>query len=353
MHNTSGSTPNRIAIFRALKLGDMLCALPALRAIRAAWREAEIVLIALPWAEEFVDRFGRYLDGFRPFPGFPGLPERPPDIGRIPAFLSEMQAEAYDLAIQMHGSGRLTNPLIELFGAQRCAGFFRSGAYCPAPQTFLPWPERGLEIRRLLRLAEFLGAPAQGEHLEFPLRSSDVRRFRAVAQEDLEPGTYVCIHPGASVAGRRWPAERFAAVAEALARRGFRVVLTGGVGEEALARSVGRRLSGACLDLVGRTDLGALGALLAGARLLVCNDTGVSHLADALRVPSVVISTGDNPERWAPIDGRRHRVLCHPSGVEVGEAVAAADALLRGDEARARPIEPCPWRGPPCGQSGS
>ena len=58
------------------------------------------------------------------------------------------------------------------------------------------------------------------------------------------------------------------------------------------------------LDLAGRTTLGTLAAILERARMLVCNDTGVSHLADALSVPSVVISTGDNPERWAPVDRR-------------------------------------------------
>lgn len=341
-HDIRGWRPNRIAIFRALKLGDMLCTLPALRAIRAAWTEAEIVLIALPWAKEFADRFSRYLDGFRPFPGFPGLPECPADIGRIPSFLAEMQAEAFDLAIQLHGSGRLTNPIVELFGARRCAGFFQAGEYCPDPHTFLPWPERGLEIRRLLLLTEFLGAPAMGEELELPLHPSDLQRLQNVASEvNLRPGTYVCIHPGASVPERRWPAERFAAVARTLARRGARIVLTGVAGEEPLARSVSRQLPGACLDLVGRTDLGSLGALLAGARLLVCNDTGVSHLADALRVPSVVISTGGNPDRWAPVNSRRHRVLCRPSGeVEVAEAVAAAEALLQSDQSHAGPTAP-------------
>jgi hypothetical protein len=54
----------------------------------------------------------------------------------------------------------------------------------------------------------------------------------------------------------------------------------------------------------------------------------------------VVISTGANPERWAPSDGRRHRVLCRPTGVEVGEAVAAVDALLLMDEGGARPTDP-------------
>ena len=62
-------TPRRVLILRALKLGDLLVAVPAFRALRSAWPEAEIVLVGLPWAEALVERFPMYLDGCRAFPG--------------------------------------------------------------------------------------------------------------------------------------------------------------------------------------------------------------------------------------------------------------------------------------------
>src|SRR5262245_37572888 len=121
--------PARVVILRALQLGDLLCAVPAFRALRAALPDAEIVLVGLPWARVLVERFPHYLNGFREFPGYPGLPERPAQVERIPAFLTAMQAERFDLVLQMHGSGPFVNRLTVLFGARRCAGFYLPGDY--------------------------------------------------------------------------------------------------------------------------------------------------------------------------------------------------------------------------------
>ena len=127
----------------------------------------------------------------------------------------------------------------------------------------------------------------------------------------MSPGATSASTP-ARLPSRRWPPERFAAVADALAGDGFQIVLTGAAGEAPLTMAVRAAMRAPAVDLAGKTGLGSLGVLLRGAALLVCNDTGVSHIAAALRLPSVVIASGSDPARWAPIDGERHRVLAHP-----------------------------------------
>src|ERR671922_179562 len=107
-----------IAVLRALQLGDLLCAIPALRALRSALPQAEITLVGLPWAQTLRQRFAHIIDDLIALPGYPGLPEMPADRRAIPKFLAEMRRREFDLAIQLHGSGEITNPLLALFGAR-------------------------------------------------------------------------------------------------------------------------------------------------------------------------------------------------------------------------------------------
>src|SRR5438270_11768497 len=95
-HRLGDPPPRRVAVLRALQLGDLLVAVPAFRALRAALPAAEIMLVGLPWAATFVHRYAAYLDGFREFPGWPGLPERPVQLDRVPAFLRQLQEERFD-----------------------------------------------------------------------------------------------------------------------------------------------------------------------------------------------------------------------------------------------------------------
>jgi ADP-heptose:LPS heptosyltransferase len=303
------SALREIAVFRALQLGDLLCVVPALRALRAAAPQARITLVGLPWAESFVQRFHRYLDELLVFPGFPGLPESAPQLDKIPDFFARAQARRFDLATQLHGSGGLSNPLMVALGAARNAGFYAEGQYCPDTALFTHWADQEHEVLRYVHLMEFLGVPPQGTHLEFPLIDEDYDALSAAWPEWKQADDYVCIHPGARLPSRRWPPERFARVADGLAEQGLRVVLTGSDSERDIIDAVRRTMEAPSLDLSGRTSLGSLAALVSHARLVVCNDTGMSHVAAGVATPSVVVSSGADPHRWAPLNAARHRFL--------------------------------------------
>jgi ADP-heptose:LPS heptosyltransferase len=311
----NGSQPQYLVVVRALPgLGDLLCIVPALRALRAALPDARIDLLGLPAAHWFVKRFSHYVNTLIEFPGFPGIPERTPAIHQFPAFLAHMHEESIDLALQMHGNGIVSNPFTLLLGARQSAGFCLPSVFCPDPERFLSYPAHEPEVRRHLRLVEFLGVPLKGEELEFPLDDRDAVSFGQIsAARHLVPGAYICIHAGAKQPNRRWSPENFAAVADALAQRGYPIVLTGTKDEKEVAQVVASGIKAPIVDLTGQTDMGALAVLLSRACLLICNDTGVSHLAAALRTPSVVVFVSSDRDRWAPLDKRLHRAVGQPS----------------------------------------
>jgi ADP-heptose:LPS heptosyltransferase len=323
-------------ILRALQLGDLLCAVPAIRAMRAGWPGARITLIGLPWARVLVGRFGAYLDDFVEFPGHPELPERAADRAAWPAFLAALRARTPDLAIQLHGDGTITNALVARFGAATVAGFVPRGTPPPSAGVFVEYPDDCHEVQRLLALTRALALPERGEHLEFPLGDTDEREWAALKRAlGLSPRQYVCLHPGARAAERRWPPSRFSRVGCALAARGLPVVITGhGELEERLAREIAAGTGGRAQSVAGRTSLGAMAALVRDARLVICNDTGLSHVAAAVGTPSVVIFRVTEPRRWAPLDAARHRPVIDGTGAE-DAVLAAADVLLGREQPHA------------------
>lgn len=310
----------RIAIFRALQLGDMLCAVPALRALRAAAPQAHITLVGLPWARQFQQRYADLLDDFVVFPGGEGFPEAgPADVDATHAFYADMRARCLDVAIQLHGSGPQSTEVVRQFGAHQVFGFQPDGvasqrANGQANTALLPWPAQLPEAQRLLALLAHLGAPAMPATPDFPLTRDDYAEALALLRHHaLDRDRLVCVHPGARMPTRRWWPERFAAVADTLVVSGFHVVITGAPSEAELVEQVRGQMRQRAASVVGKTSLGGLAALLRLSRLLICNDTGVSHVAAAVRAPSLVIACGSDVARWAPSDRMLHRVLAaHP-----------------------------------------
>lgn len=310
-HKLGNPLPQKVAVVRSLPgLGDFLCIVPALRALRTALPEAEIALVGLPQVRDLVARFEEYIDRLIEFSGYPGIPEGWHSPRKLPAFLEQMHRQNFNLALQLHGSGIISNSFTVLLGATYNAGLFLPGQYCPDPERFLPLREQQSEVQRYLQLMEFLGIPIQGEALEFPILESDWEQLQQIPEiKALTPGEYACIHPGASVCDRCWSPLQFACLGDTLSKWGLKIILTGTRKELQLTQTIAKAMHAPVVNLAGKTRLGSLAALLKGAQLLVCNDTGISHLAAALSLKSVVIFSTSDPRRWAPLNHQLHRVV--------------------------------------------
>jgi ADP-heptose:LPS heptosyltransferase len=213
------------------------------------------------------------------------------------------------------------------------------------------------EVERGLSLAATLGYRLP-EGDDGRLR---VRRDRLADAPELER-PYVVVHPGASAPARAWAPERHAALVDALAERGRRVVVTGGDDERSLTRLVaggrpppegsgepqgGAPVDRGVVDLGGRVDLAGLVEVLAGADVVVVGNTGPAHLAAAVGTPVVSLFSPVVPAvRWRPwgvplallgdqdaaCGGSRARVCPVPGhpcldGVPVARVVAAVERL--------------------------
>lgn len=338
------TTPRCIVVLRALDLGDMLCAVPALRALRRRYPMARTTLVGLPWAASFAQRFRHLIDEFVEFPGHPGLPERAVEPGAWEEFEARMRARRFDLAVQLHGSGEVTNGIVAAFGAREVAGLCRGES---PPGRFATWVDHLHEVEQCLRVVDALGLPRAGNYLEFPRTADDGAEFEALrGRFPALAGPYAVLHPGAKWASRRWPPERFARVADELAQLGLGVALTGVAGERPIAAAVERCATGPLANLAGETTLGGFAEVLRNAQLVVTNDTGASHVAAAAGTPSVVVSLGSDTARWAPLDAERHVTLamdvpCRPcafercpyahecSAISPSDVLEAAGRLLR------------------------
>lgn len=304
----SDPTIRRIAVFRALYLGDLLVAVPALRSLRAGFPDAEITLISLPWAHHLLRNLDRYIDRFVPFHGYPGLLDVRAELERTDRFVTEQRAHAYDLVIQMHGAGAQSNPCAHDLGGRFTAGYYvgeRPSYLWPAA----PYPDHLPEVLRCQRLAMLFGCPDRGPELEFPLRPTDEWMAKRLLAPAVGSGPVIGIHPGSKSPVRRWPAANFARLTEMLTLRfGARIVLTG-MPEEGAVREVRERTSAPVLDLSGRTSLGSLAGVLKSLDLLIAGNTGPAHLAEAVGTPTVRIWDLEEPGRWEPLNTARHRLV--------------------------------------------
>jgi ADP-heptose:LPS heptosyltransferase len=312
----------KLAVLRANAIGDYVVALPALEALRAAYPDAEVVLLGAGWHAAFLAGRPGPVDRCLAVPPTAGIrDDRPPAAPAVvDAFLARMRAERFDLAVQLHGGGANSNPFVRRLGARETAGSRAPDA--PALDRNVPYTLHQHEIHRYLEVAALVGAVPVT--LEPRLRVTAADRAEAAAALAADERPLVVLHPGANDPRRRWPVERLAAVGAELHRKGARLAVIGGPDERPLAGRLLAALDADAADLCGRLGLGGLVGLLERATLLVGNDSGPRHLAAAVGTATVAVHWCVNLANIGPLQRARHRA---PTAWRLHCPVCGADGL--------------------------
>jgi ADP-heptose:LPS heptosyltransferase len=279
----------KIAVFRATALGDLIFALPALDALRETYPQAEIVYLGRAWHTSFLP--GRLAGRHRVVAVPPARTAEHIIQGLVidpeaeAEFIRQMQAEQFDLALQMHGAGEYSNPFIRGFHPRLSAGL--KSARAEALDRWIPYVYYQNEVARLLEVAALAGACTATASLQprLPVLESDRTAAAPFLESIRRP--FAVLHPGSADPRRRWSAEKYATAADWMAAQGLEVILTG-QGEDAFSiQAVAASMRAPVTNLCDRLSLAGLVGLLSQAALFVGNDSGPLHLALAVGTRAV------------------------------------------------------------------
>ena len=280
----------RIGVLRGGGLGDLVFAVPALRALAASYPDAQLVLIGHGWQAGIVGAPRGPVDDVIDLPtpvvdwlaGGASSPE-------LEALVTQLDGR-FDLLVQLHGGGARSNVLLRRLGAGRTIGLQAPGS--PPLDVAIPYRYWQSEVMRDLEVVSLVGAdPIEIEPRLTPTAADVVAGRRVLDNACERDGTsvgepLVVLAPGATDGRRRWPPGRFGEVALALATDGYRPVIVGTTPEAALGEAI-VAVAPDSVDLTGRLTLPELAGLLCLSVLIVANDSGPLHLGAAVGTPAV------------------------------------------------------------------
>jgi ADP-heptose:LPS heptosyltransferase len=333
------------------QLGDFLVATPALEALRARFPAARIELVTRDYLAPLAHR-QRSLDAVHVLPRVRG----PREAGDLVALVSRLRAPVPDLAIVLNSvsRSRTADRLATLAGARLIVGRSRVGPgavdpdapddpYTPAREPLAAGRHRdpvydldlavgrasAHQVDRLLDLVRWTGASA-GPEPRMTLATTPEERARG--REALDgKAPRVGIHPAAANALKCWSGASFVDLGARLAANGAAISVFDTPKEPGPARAVHGGLVSRSVA-AGLVPAGSLDSFIEAASaldLMICNDSGVMHIAAALGVPTLSFHSLGRPEEWAPRGPRAIALHAEPiAGIAVGDAFQAAERLL-------------------------
>lgn len=299
MRDSIGERPGSVLVVRTSSVGDIVLAEPVVAALRSGFPDATLGFV--------ID--GRYVDLVRGNPGLANLHLlRGSSFGDIRALAAEIRAAGYDVVVDLHRNLR-SLLLTRLSGARLVTAYRKREPLTTLRVRLMrgSFRARARLVQRYLDALAPLGIDtAYRAPRYFPADDDRERADARIAALGLERRAFAAVVPGAVWPTKRWPADRFAAVIERLgAELGLPSVLLGSDRERGLCEAVAGG-AGAARVLAGEAGLGESAALISGARLYVGNDSGPTHIAVALGVPTVAVFGPTDPGQF---DFGGHRVL--------------------------------------------
>jgi ADP-heptose:LPS heptosyltransferase len=297
----------RIVVLRPNRIGDFVFALPALHALRSTYPEAKIIFIGKKWHADFLAERPGPVDEVVVMPPCPGIGapvNADSDPVQLQDFIDSMRNAEVDLAVQIYGGGRYSNPFIKRLGARLTIGLKAPDA--EPLDRWVSYPFLHHERLLMLEAAALVGASTVRLGPELQVTKRDREEAAQIIPSDASR-PLVVIHPGASDVRRYWPADRFAAVADFLADQGAMIAVHGVAAEAGLARAVMEKMRHPAVDACGKLSVSGLCGLLDRAALLISNDSGPLHLGIAIGTPSVGIYWLTNLFLSGPLSQDKHR----------------------------------------------
>jgi ADP-heptose:LPS heptosyltransferase len=311
---------SRIVVLRGGGLGDLIFAIPAMAALKAAYPGATLTLLGTPVHQALIAATDSPVDEVHVLPFSEGVRPGTEDPDELERFFAGMRERRFDLAVQLHGGGRYSNPFLLRLGARHTVGTRTSDA--ASLERTVPYLYYQHEPLRAVEVAGFAGAfPVDLEARLAPNPDGDALP-PGLADADSRP--LVVLHPGATDPRRRWPAGRFAELAAACVADGCQVMVVGDASEKQLAEQIVELAGSASVrSVAGGLDMAGLVALLCRSAVVVGNDSGPRHLAQALGVPTVGIFWLGNVINAGALGRSLHRIRaswvtsCPVCGIDV------------------------------------
>jgi ADP-heptose:LPS heptosyltransferase len=290
----------QIAVLRGGGLGDLMFAMPAIQSLADAYPGARIVLLGTSQHAQLLAGRPGPVDEVAVLPVARGVYE-PAGAQEDPAEQERFFERPFDLAVQVHGGGRWSNPFLRRLKTQWTAGLRTPDA--AALDRWLPYRYYQHEMMRALEVVGLVGAVPTALEPKLALTPGDL----AAADAALAglPRPILAVHPGASDPRRCWPGSRFVEVMSAVAGQVSIVVV--GTGPESEVAELAAEQGIEVRSLVGRLSMSGLVGVLRRSGVLLANDSGPAHLAHAVGTPTVSIYWMGNVINAAPHGRALHR----------------------------------------------